>query len=154
MLRKLEKYLSISKASSDSKKAKSRPQVTPTGCFSVYVGPEKRRFVIKTEYVNHPLFKMLLEDAELEYGFRNDGPLQLPCEVDLFCKVLAEMESGEEFEDRPPFGFGYGSCGPFSPVPRVGRSGCSSYGRLAQPRLLKINHFGEHSSNIDAGAWI
>ncbi|XAR48213.1 hypothetical protein NMG60_11030957 [Bertholletia excelsa] len=67
-------------------------RVTPKGCFSVCVGPQKQRFVIKTEYLNHPLFKMLLEEAELEYGFSSEGPLALPCNVDFFCRVLVEIE--------------------------------------------------------------
>ncbi|KAM7269492.1 hypothetical protein ACFE04_024989 [Oxalis oulophora] len=67
------------------------------GCFSVYVGQDKQRFVIKTEYINHPLFRILLEEAESEYGFISDGPLVLPCKVDLFYKVLFAMEdSGRE----------------------------------------------------------
>ncbi|XP_058093062.1 auxin-responsive protein SAUR72 [Magnolia sinica] len=70
-------------------------RVAPEGCFSVYVGPEKERFVIKTEYANHPLFKMLLEEAEMEYGYNSCGPLALPCGVDIFHKVLCEMDSDE-----------------------------------------------------------
>ncbi|XP_061366042.1 auxin-responsive protein SAUR72-like [Gastrolobium bilobum] len=66
-------------------------QIAPVGCFSVYVGPHRQRFVVKTEFVNHPLFKALLEEAELEYGFKSDGPIWLPCNVDLFYKVLGEM---------------------------------------------------------------
>lgn len=70
-------------------------KVAPQGCFSVYVGPEKERFVIKTEYANHPLFKMLLEEAEMEYGYNPNGPIALPCEVELFHKILNEMDSDE-----------------------------------------------------------
>lgn len=69
---------------------------TPNGCFSVYVGPQKQRFIVKTKFVNHPLFKMLLDEAEMEYGFQSDGPIWLPCNVDLFYKVLAEMSIDEE----------------------------------------------------------
>ncbi|KAK7411013.1 hypothetical protein VNO78_02341 [Psophocarpus tetragonolobus] len=68
-------------------------QIVPHGCFSVHVGPERQRFVVKTKYVNHPLFQMLLEEAEQEHGFENDGPIWLPCNVDLFYKVLAQMDS-------------------------------------------------------------
>lgn len=75
---------------------KQKRQVAPEGCFTVYVGEEKQRFVVRTEFANHPLFKMLLEDAEMEYGFHSEGPLLLPCDVDLFYKVLAEMESSDE----------------------------------------------------------
>ncbi|KAI3463600.1 hypothetical protein Pfo_020263 [Paulownia fortunei] len=168
MLKKLERYLSINrraksstrttsiftksrswhsstgKASKRDNKANEKHQAAPNGCFSVYVGPEKQRFVIKTEFANHPLFKMLLEDAELEYGFNSEGPLLLPCEVDLFCQVLAEMDSGQDF-DQYPCGFGYGCYSPFSPARRLGKSGmakgCSSYGLLTPPRLLKVNNF-------------
>lgn len=69
--------------------------IAPEGCFSVYVGPEKQRFVIKTRYVNHPLFKTLLEEAESEYGYSSEGPLALPCNVDVFGKLLVEMDSDE-----------------------------------------------------------
>ncbi|XP_073033092.1 auxin-responsive protein SAUR32-like [Primulina eburnea] len=67
-------------------------KVAPDGCFSIYVGSEKQRFVIRTEYVNHPLFRTLLEEAETEYGFSSDGPLVLPCEVEHFIQVLVEMD--------------------------------------------------------------
>jgi hypothetical protein len=43
--------------------------VAPEGCFPVYVGPKKQKFVIKIEYANHSLFQMLLEEAESEYGY-------------------------------------------------------------------------------------
>ncbi|XP_015865834.3 auxin-responsive protein SAUR71 [Ziziphus jujuba] len=75
---------------------KQKRKVAPRGCFSVYVGELKQRFVVKAELANHPLFKMLLEDAEMEYGFNSEGPILLDCDVDLFYKVLAEMESGDE----------------------------------------------------------
>ncbi|KAF7136419.1 hypothetical protein RHSIM_Rhsim08G0192900 [Rhododendron simsii] len=103
-------------------KSRQNDRASPEGCFSVYVGPEKQRFVIKTKYANHPLFKMLLEDAEEEYGYSSEGPLLLPCDVDLFCKVLAEMD-GKEEETVPRCGFAHGSCSPFAPGRRVGRNG-------------------------------
>ncbi|KAK6127759.1 hypothetical protein DH2020_038468 [Rehmannia glutinosa] len=114
ILKKLERYLSIktrtkpftrsrSWHSSTNKKANEKT-TTPNGCFSVYVGPEKQRFVIKTEFANHPLFKMLLEDAELEYGFKSEGPLLIPCDTDLFCEILAEIDGGDREIDRYPCG--------------------------------------------------
>ncbi|KAI4336351.1 hypothetical protein L6164_014888 [Bauhinia variegata] len=71
------------------KKKKSR--VAPAGCFCVEVGPDRKRFVMKIKHANHPSFKILLDDAEEEYGFKNDGPIWLPCHVDLFCDALEEM---------------------------------------------------------------
>jgi len=67
--------------------------VAPDGYFAVYVGPDRARFVIKTESVNHPLFRMLLEDAEKEYGFDIAGPLTLPCEVSVFRSILHSLNS-------------------------------------------------------------
>jgi SAUR family protein len=67
----------------------------PNGCLCVYVGSERQRFVIKIKIFNHPLFKTFLEDVENEYGYTNDGPLWLPCDVDLFCEALVEIESDD-----------------------------------------------------------
>lgn len=86
----------------EEQRANKKGRVAPEGCFSVYVGPQMQRFVIKTEYANHPLFKMLLEEAESEYGYSSQGPLALPCNVDIFYKVLAEMD--EETRQGCAFG--------------------------------------------------
>ncbi|XP_068651601.1 auxin-responsive protein SAUR71-like [Aristolochia californica] len=91
----------------------TKGRVAPEGCFSVYVGPEKERFVIKTEYVNHPLFKILLEEAEMEYGFDTQGPLALPCEVDTFHRVLWEMDN-EDVTRGCSFRKGYSSFRPLT----------------------------------------
>ncbi|KAF6161551.1 hypothetical protein GIB67_009430 [Kingdonia uniflora] len=102
-------YWSRSPKSPNEDTRKTKRRVTPEGCFSVYVGPEKQRFVIKTVCINHPLFKMLLEEAESEYGYNNEGPLMLPCDVDLFCKVLAEMDGDGIVHQGCNFAKGYGS---------------------------------------------
>lgn len=67
----------------------------PQGCLCVYVGPERQRFVIKVKIANHPLFKTFLEDVENEFGYRNDGPLWIPCDVDLFYEALVEIEDDD-----------------------------------------------------------
>ncbi|CAI8619344.1 unnamed protein product [Vicia faba] len=78
------------------KKQKDNTKKPPNGCVCVYVGAERQRFIIKIKIFNHPLFKTFLEDVENEYGYRNDGPLWLPCEVDLFYEALVEIESAED----------------------------------------------------------
>ncbi|CAJ2641265.1 unnamed protein product [Trifolium pratense] len=83
-------------SNSFSQNVKGKKLKTPNGYFSVYVGPQRQRFFVKIKLVNHPIFKMLLDEAEVEYGFQNDGPIRLPCNVDLFYKVLAEMNNFEE----------------------------------------------------------
>ena len=67
-------------------------RVAPEGCLMVCVGTNREKFMIKMEYVNHPLFKTLLDEAELEYGYAIDGPLVLPCEIDIFQSLLWEIE--------------------------------------------------------------
>ncbi|EEF47423.1 auxin-responsive protein SAUR40 [Ricinus communis] len=114
--------------SSSSSSRKRR--VAPEGCFSVYVGPEKQRFVIKTEYANHPLFKVLLEEAESEYGYNPEGPLALPCNVDIFCKVLVAMDSSDDEAIHPHRRQG---CG-FS-------KNYGSYRLLSPSRTTALNHF-------------
>ncbi|XP_052184370.1 auxin-responsive protein SAUR72-like [Diospyros lotus] len=103
--------------SEDGEKRARRRQVVPEGCFSVYVGPQKQRFVIKTEYANHPLFKMLLEEAELEYGYNSSGPLALPCNVDVFYKVLLEMDSDTSARQGCSFAKGHSSYRLLPPSP-------------------------------------
>ncbi|XP_073298302.1 auxin-responsive protein SAUR71-like [Primulina huaijiensis] len=122
----------LSKTQSNaSKMSDSKHKATPKGCFSVYVGSEKQRFVIKTELANHPLFRMLLEDVELEYGFSSEGPLLIPCEVDLFCKILVEMDSGKDDFDQFSCGLWSPFNSPFNSKTRLGQSeGCSSYEHL------------------------
>lgn len=82
-----------------------RPE-PPEGSFAVYVGgggggggAARERFVVRTECVNHPLFRALLEEAEEEYGYVADGPLELPCDAGEFVAVLARIER-EMAEER------------------------------------------------------
>lgn len=87
--------LLLNKGSSKSFSENVKGQIAkiPNGCFTVYVGLQSQRFVVKTKFVNHPKFKMLLDEAEVEYGFQNDGPIRLPCNGDMFYRVLAEMNN-------------------------------------------------------------
>ncbi|KAI4373765.1 hypothetical protein MLD38_011849 [Melastoma candidum] len=75
-------------------------RVAPKGCFSVYVGAEKRKFVVRTEFANHPLFRVLLEQAEAEYGYNSCGPIELPCDVEIFYRVLREMDGSDDESTR------------------------------------------------------
>lgn len=79
---------------------------------------------MKAKYANHPLFKMLLDDAEQQYGYSCDGPIFLPCDVDLFYKILAEMDSDATDIIQPHGCGGYGS-----------------YSLLSPSKFLKINQF-------------
>jgi len=90
-LNKLCRYLSWP----DSDWADSDQKDTaPEGYFAVYVGADRARFVIKTESVNHPLFRKLLEEAENEYGFDFAVPLTLPCEISVFRGIMGTLNNG------------------------------------------------------------
>ncbi|KAI9106800.1 hypothetical protein K1719_022328 [Acacia pycnantha] len=74
------------------KSKKNKKQLAPEGCFWVYVGPQRERFLMKIEVANHPMFNLLIDDAETKFGYRSEGPIWLPCDVNLFCEAVAEME--------------------------------------------------------------
>ncbi|KAL8217482.1 hypothetical protein R6Q57_020855 [Mikania cordata] len=107
------------KSKSWSGKELMKKKMTPEGFFPVYVGPEKQRFAVKTKYANHPLFTMLLEDAETEYGYCCDGPIMLPCDVGLFYKVLTEMQAKDDHVHAIGWSLAYGACSPFNPSRRL-----------------------------------
>lgn len=69
------------------------PHDVPKGYLAVYVGPELRRFIIPTSYLSDPLFKVLLEKVEEEFGFDHSGGLTIPCEIETFKYLLKCMET-------------------------------------------------------------
>ncbi|WOL02469.1 auxin-responsive protein SAUR72-like [Canna indica] len=99
------------------------------GCFTVYVGPSKERFVIKMECVSHPLFKVLLDEAEVAYGFASPGPVELPCDVELFHKVMCEIDQEMAAARRSDCGF-----------VRCYSAGSSQYQLLTPSRLIVSGH--------------
>ncbi|XP_050227662.1 auxin-induced protein X15 [Mercurialis annua] len=63
--------------------------ITPTGFFAVYVGEVRERFVVPTSFLNHPLFKMLLEKSFNEsIEFDQKNKLVVPCSVSTFQEVV------------------------------------------------------------------
>jgi len=117
------------------------------GCFPVYVGPERARFVVRAEFASHPLFRRLLDDSEREYGHAARGPLALPCDVDAFLDVLWHMERGGEDDDDG----GGGEITPPAAVsssPICGLRSCGSKGRAAGYRMMN-----PRSSPVVARRW-
>lgn len=66
------------------------------GYLAVSVGEEQKRFIIRTEYLSHQAFQMLLREAEEEFGFQQAGVLRIPCEVALFESILKMVEEKKE----------------------------------------------------------
>lgn len=58
------------------------------GHFAVYT-KEGKRFVVPLYYLNHPIFRVLLEMAEEEFGIMANRPLQVPCEEELMGNILS-----------------------------------------------------------------
>ncbi|PIN26100.1 hypothetical protein CDL12_01169 [Handroanthus impetiginosus] len=77
----------------DSCQSPEPPPDVPRGYLAVYVGPELRRFIIPTSYLSDPLFKVLLEKVEEEFGFDHSGGLTIPCEIETFKYLLQCMEN-------------------------------------------------------------
>ncbi|OWM89795.1 auxin-responsive protein SAUR71-like [Punica granatum] len=114
--------------SMDEENRGNKRRVVPEGCFSVYVGPQRQKFVVKTEYANHPLFRMLLEEAEAEYGYSSGGPIELPCDVQVFYRVLVEMDSDDRITGKRH------GCG-------LAKGYESAYRLLSPSRMIAINQF-------------
>eukprot|EP01018_Ginkgo_biloba_P027697 Gb_25123 [translate_table: standard] len=75
----------------------STPPDVPEGYLAVYVGMERKRFIIPTSYLSRPVFRTLLQKAEEEFGFDHKGGLTIPCETVIFEEVLRVLgKNGEE----------------------------------------------------------
>ncbi|KAI3507850.1 hypothetical protein L1887_22845 [Cichorium endivia] len=64
---------------------------TPRGFLAVYAGDERRRFVLPTSCLSHPLFKILLAKASEELGYDQKNGLAVPCSVATFQEVVTVM---------------------------------------------------------------
>lgn len=62
------------------------------GQFVVYTKEGNNRFVVPLCYLHHPIFKILLEMAEEEYGLTIHGPLIVPCEKELMEYILSLLK--------------------------------------------------------------
>ncbi|TVU34583.1 hypothetical protein EJB05_16420, partial [Eragrostis curvula] len=115
------------------------------GCFSVYVGPERERFVVRADRASHPLFRRLLDDAEREYGYSAQGPLALPgCDVDAFLDVLWQMERDGIDDDGDDGEIAAGTASPICGMRSGSKSRAAGY-RMLSPRTSPV--VGRRSSS-------
>ncbi|KAG0465512.1 hypothetical protein HPP92_019676 [Vanilla planifolia] len=114
--------------------------ISPVGWVAVRVGPGKERFLVRTEWMNHRLFRDLLDEAEREYGYATIGPLELPCSVELFRWVLWEVDQDEAdavaVTSASPVLCGFGS----SPMRK---SPASRFRLISSSRFVNKRRFGE-----------
>jgi hypothetical protein len=87
MPRRVDRMLTTLK-SFGKKSGNCLPDDIPHGYLAVYVGNERKRFVISTSYLNHEIFKELLKRSEEELSFDHKGGLTIACEPVVFEHVL------------------------------------------------------------------
>ncbi|KAL5977226.1 hypothetical protein ACLOJK_021569 [Asimina triloba] len=71
----------------------------PQGHLPVYVGDEMERFVVRADFLKHPIFLQLLDRSAEEYGYEQQGVLRIPCRVLLFKKFLDVLTDGDQIDD-------------------------------------------------------
>ncbi|MQM04480.1 hypothetical protein Taro_037281 [Colocasia esculenta] len=86
----------LHRSTSSGRRSSSAPAAdVPRGHFAVYVGEEKKRFVVPVSYLKHPLFQNLLHRAEEEFGLdQPEGGLRLPCSEHTFLRVISQVGGG------------------------------------------------------------
>ncbi|KAL2621616.1 hypothetical protein R1flu_001821 [Riccia fluitans] len=60
----------------------------PEGFLALFVGRERRKFIIGAHYLEHNLFRGLLERSAAEFGFDQKGGITIACEIVLFEHLL------------------------------------------------------------------
>ncbi|XP_004507568.1 auxin-induced protein X10A [Cicer arietinum] len=84
----------------------SNVDIIPKGFLAVCVGKELKRFIIPMDYLKHQAFEVLLQEAENEFGFQQEGVLKIPCQVSMFEKILKVVEDKKEALNLHEFGLG------------------------------------------------
>ncbi|KAI4323165.1 hypothetical protein L6164_022795 [Bauhinia variegata] len=63
-------------------------------CETICVGSTRKRYVISSKYLNHPLLSALINKSEQKKG-KNDSVLVVNCEVVLFDHLLWMLENAD-----------------------------------------------------------
>eukprot|EP00249_Psilotum_nudum_P003213 c16575_g1_i1 orf=311-745(+) len=66
---------------------------TPSGYIALDVGPERARFFIRIDVLNHPDFKALLDEAQEQCGFTQRGVLAIPCDISFFKQTIDRISN-------------------------------------------------------------
>jgi SAUR family protein len=100
------KFLKRTLSLTDVSISNSNVDIVPKGFLAVCVGKELKRFIIPMDYLKHQAFEVLLQEAEEEFGFQQEGVLKIPCQVSMFEKILKVVEDKKEALNLHEFGFG------------------------------------------------
>ena len=66
------------------------------GCVPVLVGRGEERVVVPVELLKMPCMKELLDMAAMEFGYRQEGILRIPCEIEQFRQVISSVASSSK----------------------------------------------------------
>jgi len=89
---RLQQILRKWKKAATSSSASNTADIVPKGFLAVCVGKELKRFIIPTHYLRHQAFEILLQQAQDEFGFQQEGVLKIPCHVSVFQTILKSVE--------------------------------------------------------------
>ncbi|KAL8469483.1 hypothetical protein ACS0TY_032360 [Phlomoides rotata] len=64
-------------------------------CETIFVGSSRRRYVISSKYLNHPLLNALIQKSRREAGAGTDPDLAVKCEVVLFDHLLWMLQNAD-----------------------------------------------------------
>ncbi|KAG9150119.1 hypothetical protein Leryth_009700 [Lithospermum erythrorhizon] len=79
--------------SSSTHEERTIPKDVPKGHVVIYVGESHKRFVIKINLLEHPLFKALLDQAHDVYDLPAGSKLCISCDENLFLNVVQCAQS-------------------------------------------------------------
>ncbi|XP_055804930.1 auxin-responsive protein SAUR50-like [Solanum dulcamara] len=82
----------LKKCSSFGKNENGLPNDVPKGHFVVYVGENRRRYIIPISWLTHPGFQSLLQRAEEEFGFNHDMGITIPCHEHDFSSLISNFD--------------------------------------------------------------
>lgn len=80
--------------------AEEIPEDVPKGHLVVYVGDDRKRFVIHVSILGHPLFRALLDLAHEVYEFSQGSKLRIPCDEAIFLGVLRCVDGSTRRQER------------------------------------------------------
>ena len=66
---------------------------TPKGYVPILVGKDEmmERFLLHVKLFRDPCILVLLENAADEFGYKQEGILRIPCDVDHFRQVVGDI---------------------------------------------------------------